>query len=180
MPYENMMPYMPIQQLRSLPEMRARAQDSRNQYEQNDIARIQSQFQDPGQRLQQEMQAITRHNQGRTFASSNPTWDAWFQALGEGTNGRGVIGGGRAARFEEQDMLEMAQNRPSGATPSVMALKGLSYNDQGDKGAFSPALNSDWINNPHMRPSTPQMTGTKEYTRPSYQGYANPAKKVGQ
>lgn len=147
MPYENMMPYTPLSQPNSLTSLLERARLNREDYERGDIERINAGYSDPGDRIRAEMQAIGRHNQGRAFASSNPSWDAWFQSVNEGTGGKqgsGIIGGGRGARQQERamalDMLEGEQKastlspynvegraRARGAKPSLSALKGISY-----------------------------------------------------
>lgn len=147
MPYENMMPYLPMAQPASLASLRERARLNREDAERADVAQANS-YADPIMRQRAEMQAMQRRTQADTFASSNPSWDAWFQSVNEGTGGKqgsGIIGGGRSAGRQNRAMEQLIQEGPEaaastvspynlegqarhrGATPSLKALNGISY-----------------------------------------------------
>lgn len=146
MPYENMMPYIPLAQPQSLASLRERARLNREQVERDDVATANS-YLDPGARIQAEMQAMSRRQQADTFANTNPSWDAWFQSVNEATGGKqgsGIIGGGRGAKQQNRAMAlnalegEQAASdyskynvegraRARGARPSLSALNGISY-----------------------------------------------------
>jgi hypothetical protein len=146
MPYENLMPYMPLSQPTSLTSLLERARLNREQSERDDVMTAQG-YDDPGARIRGEMDAMHRRQQADTFSNNNPSWDAWFQSVNEGTGGKrgsGIIGGGRSAARQNkairQDALDgedqaaqvspynvEGQARARGARPSLSALNGISY-----------------------------------------------------
>ena len=147
MPYENMMPYIPMAQPQSALSLRERAGRNRDKWEQDELAKNASYYDDPGMRMRADMNTAHQRMQSDTFASSNPSWDSWFQALNEGTGGKqgsGIIGGGREARAQERELAMgslqgqddaaglsgynvTGRSRTQGARPSLSALKGIGY-----------------------------------------------------